>query len=196
MANNFKERLSTYVNCLQKMLDAEFEYSAIQRELYKFIQFGIDDDYSVEERKGIVESLVSISNSDKVNTQQRALILANAYKLDQINGLGLDVPLEHLEEAVNKQGSIHLMDTINSLNDIERTLLRAVVESDEILTAGELSKQFKEEANVSYATFNRTLEKLEFLRLVDTKYTGKGVRGNSREIILRFSPDDIKRCNL
>ena len=75
-------------------------------------------------------------------------------------------------------------------------MLRAVVESDEVLTAGDLSKQFKEEAGVSYATFNRTLEKLEFLRLVDTKFTGKGVRGNSREIILRFSPDDIKRCNL
>ncbi|MBQ3473556.1 MAG: ORC1-type DNA replication protein [Methanobrevibacter sp.] len=106
------------------------------------------------------------------------------------------ITLEHLEEAVTKQGSIHLAETINSLNDIERTLLRAVVESDEVLTAGELSKQFKEEAGVSYATFNRTLEKLEFLRLVDTKFTGKGVRGNSREIILRFSPDDIKRCNL
>ena len=106
------------------------------------------------------------------------------------------ITLEHLEEAVAKQGSIHLMETINSLNDIERTLLKAVVDSDEVLTAGELSKQFKEEANVSYATFNRTLEKLEFLRLVDTKFTGKGVRGNSREIILRFSPEDIKRCNL
>ena len=106
------------------------------------------------------------------------------------------ITLEHLEEAVTKQGSIHLAEIINSLNDIERTLLRAVVESDEVLTAGDLSKQFKEEAGVSYATFNRTLEKLEFLRLVDTKFTGKGVRGNSREIILRFSPDDIKRCNL
>ena len=106
------------------------------------------------------------------------------------------ITLEHVEEAVAKQGSIHLMETINSLNDIERTLLKAVVESDEILTAGELSKQFKEEANVSYATFNRTLEKLEFLRLVDTKFTGKGVRGNSREIILRFDKEDIKRCNL
>ena len=77
------------------------------------------------------------------------------------------------------------------INDIERTLLRAVVDSDEILTAGDLSKQFKEEAGVSYATFNRTLEKLEFLRLVDTKFTGKGVRGNSREIILRFAPNSI-----
>ena len=106
------------------------------------------------------------------------------------------IELEHLEEAVSKQGSVNLMETINSLNDIERTLLRAVVDSDKVLTSGELSKQFKEEAGVSYATFNRTLEKLEFLRLVDTKYTGKGVRGNSREIILRFAPEDIKRCNL
>ncbi len=106
------------------------------------------------------------------------------------------ITLEHVGEAVAKQGSVHLMETINSLNDIERTLLKAVVESDEILTAGDLSKQFKEEANVSYATFNRTLEKLEFLRLVDTKFTGKGVRGNSREIILRFDKEDIRRCNL
>ena len=88
------------------------------------------------------------------------------------------------------------METINSLNDIERALLRAVVVSDEILTAGDLSKQFKEDVGLSYATFNRTLEKLEFLRLVDTKFTGKGVKGNSREIILRFDPEDIKRCNL
>ncbi len=100
MANNYKERLSTYVNCLQKMIAEDIELRVMQRELYKFIQFGIDDDYSVEERKGIVESLVSIANSDKVNTQQRALILANAYKLDQINGLGINVPLEHLEETL------------------------------------------------------------------------------------------------
>ena len=106
------------------------------------------------------------------------------------------ITLEHVEEAVNKQGSVNLAQTIKSLNDVERTLLKAVVESDEILTAGELSEQFKTQAGVSYATFNRTLEKLEFLRLIDTKYTGKGVRGNSRQIILRFSPEDIRRCDL
>lgn len=100
MANNFKDRLLTYANYLQKMIAEDYELRVMQRELYKFVQLGIDDYYSVEERKGIVESLVSIANSDKVNTQQRALILANAYKLDQINGLGLDVPLEHLEETL------------------------------------------------------------------------------------------------
>jgi hypothetical protein len=82
------------------MIANDYELRVIQRELYKFIQFGIDDYYSVEERKGIVEALISIANSDKVNKQQRALILANAYKLNQINGLGIDVPLEHLEETL------------------------------------------------------------------------------------------------
>ena len=100
MANNYKERLLTYVNYLQKMIDRDYELRVIQRELYKFVQFGIDDYYSVEERKGIVEALISIANSDKVNKRQRALILANAYKLNQINGLGINVPLEHLEETL------------------------------------------------------------------------------------------------
>ena len=106
------------------------------------------------------------------------------------------IELEHVEEAVAKQGSVNLIETINSLNDMEKTLLKVLIDRDEVVTAGGLSKEFKEQAGVSYATFNRTLEKLEFLRLVDTRYTGKGVRGNSREIILRFSPEDIKRCNL
>ena len=100
MANNYKERLLTFVNYLQKMIAKDYELRVIQRELYKYIQFGIDDYYSVEERKGIVEALISIANSDKVNKQQRALILANAYKLNQINGLGINVPLEHLEETL------------------------------------------------------------------------------------------------
>lgn len=100
MANNYKERLLTYANYLQKMIAKDYELRVIQRELYKFIQFGIDDYYSVEERKGIVEALISIANSDKINKQQRALILANAYKLNQINGLGINVPLEHLEETL------------------------------------------------------------------------------------------------
>ena len=100
MANNYEERLSTYVHFLQKMIDQDYELMVIQRELYKFIQFGIDEYYSIDERKGIVEALILIANSDKVNKQQRALILANAYKLDQINELGLDIPVEHLDEVL------------------------------------------------------------------------------------------------
>ena len=106
------------------------------------------------------------------------------------------IKLEYVEEAIAKQGSINLTNIISSLSDVERTLLQVIVDSDEVYTSGELSKQFKEQAGVSYATFNRTLEKLEFLRLVDTNFTGKGVRGNSREIILRFSREDFEKAGL
>ena len=82
------------------MIDSDDPLVVIQRKLYKFVQFGIDDYYSFDERRGVALALISIANSDKVNKQQRALILANAYKLDQINELGLDVPAEHLEETL------------------------------------------------------------------------------------------------
>ncbi len=106
------------------------------------------------------------------------------------------INLEHVEEAISKQSPINLIETIKSLNDVEKTLLSVLMDNEEVQTAGDLSKQFKEQAGVSYATFNRALEKLEFLRLVDTKFTGKGVRGNSREIILRFAPEDLKDIEL
>lgn len=99
---------------------------------------------------------------------------------------------EFLEEAKEKQISVNLIETYKSLSDVERQLLKIVANSDEVLTAGELSEKFKESTGLSYATFNRTLDKLEFLRLIDTKLTGKGVRGNSRQILLRFNPEDIK----
>ena len=103
---------------------------------------------------------------------------------------------DHLEKAKSQQISVNLVETYKSLSDVERQLLKIVASSDEILTAGELSKLFKEKTGLSYATFNRTLDKLEFLRLIDTKLTGKGVRGNSRQIIIRFNPEDIKSLDI
>ncbi|MCC7553388.1 MAG: ORC1-type DNA replication protein [Methanobacteriaceae archaeon] len=106
-----------------------------------------------------------------------------------------EIKIEHLKEAIKSQTSVNLSETLKSLNSIEKSLLEIIVDSSEILTAGNLSDKFLEKEDVSYATFNRTLEKLEFLRLIDTKFTGKGVRGNSREIILRFNPEDFfKLC--
>lgn len=99
----------------------------------------------------------------------------------------------HFEKAVDSLVSINLMETLKSLKDVERDLLELIVDSECILTAGELSEMFKDITGNSYATFNRTLDKLEFLRLIDTKFTGKGVRGNSRQVILRFSASDFHK---
>ena len=97
---------------------------------------------------------------------------------------------EHYDKAVDSLVSVNIDETIKSLNDSEKELLRMIADYDGVYTAGELSKIFKEKTVSSYASFDRTLNKLEFVRLIDTKFTGKGVKGNSREIILRFNPDD------
>ena len=101
-----------------------------------------------------------------------------------------EITQEHFDKAVDSLVSINISQTIDSLTDLEKSLLRIIADYDGIYTAGELSEVFKEKTDSSYSSFNRTLEKLEFVRLIDTKFTGKGVMGNSREIILRFNPDD------
>ncbi|WP_405303565.1 ORC1-type DNA replication protein [Methanobrevibacter sp.] len=97
---------------------------------------------------------------------------------------------EHYDKAVDSLVSVNIAETIKSLNDSEKELLRMIADYDGVYTAGELSEIFKEKTGSSYASFDRTLNKLEFVRLIDTKFTGKGVKGNSREIILRFNPED------
>lgn len=101
-----------------------------------------------------------------------------------------EITQEHYDEAIDSLVSINIEETINSLNDVERSLLKIIADYDGVYTAGELTEIFKEKTGSSYSSFNRTLDKLEFVRLIDTKFTGKGVKGNSREIILRFNPDD------
>lgn len=101
-----------------------------------------------------------------------------------------EITQEHFEKAVDSLVSVNIVETLKSLNDIERAILKIVADYEGVYTAGELSELFKQKTGSSYASFNRALDKLEFVRLIDTKFTGKGVKGNSREIILRFNPDD------
>ncbi len=102
---------------------------------------------------------------------------------------------KHLEEALKRTGPVSLSHTLNSLSDLENSLLELIVNfKDENLTAGSLYELFQQKTGTSYSSFNRTLDKLEFLRLIDTKFTGKGMRGNSRLVILRFSQDEINKC--
>ena len=95
------------------------------------------------------------------------------------------------DEAIDSLVSVNVSQLLASLTDIERSLLELIIDSEDNILAGDLGEAFREKEKVSYSSYNRTLDKLEFLRLIDTKYTGSGVRGNSREVILRFNPDDF-----
>lgn len=101
---------------------------------------------------------------------------------------------KHIKEALKSTGSINLTYTLKSLSDDEKVLLDIIRLSEDDLTAGSLYNAFNKRISSSYASFNRILNKLEFLRLVDTNFTGKGVKGNSRVVILRFDPEEIQKC--
>ncbi|WP_458454829.1 ORC1-type DNA replication protein [Methanobrevibacter sp.] len=101
-----------------------------------------------------------------------------------------EITQKHFEQAIESLVSINIVETLKSLSENERSILKMIADYDGVYSAGELSELFKQKTGSSYASFNRALEKLEFVRLIDTKFTGKGAVGNSREIILRFNPDD------
>lgn len=101
-----------------------------------------------------------------------------------------EITNEHFNRAVDSLVSVNISQTLKGLNDAEKDILRMVADNEGMYSAGELSRMYKEKTGSSYASFIRTIDKLEFVRLIDTKYTGKGVKGNAREIILRFNPDD------
>ena len=101
-----------------------------------------------------------------------------------------EITQEHFDMAVDTLVSVNVSENLKNLNDTEMTILKLISDKEGLYTAGELSKICKEKYGLTYASFNRAIDKLEFVRLIDTNYTGKGVRGNGREIILRFNPDD------
>ncbi len=102
---------------------------------------------------------------------------------------------KHLKTAIQNTGSISLRNTLQNLSENEKVLLELIIESeDQHLIAGNLYKNLDDIKPLSYASFDRLLNKLEFLRLIDIKFTGKGSKGNSRVIILRFVPQEISKC--
>lgn len=101
-----------------------------------------------------------------------------------------EITQEHFDKAIESLVSVNVSETLKSLSDSEKEVLKMIVEYEGVYTAKKLGDTYKKNTGSSYASFNRILDKLEFVRLVDSKYTGKGARGKSRQIILRFNPDD------
>lgn len=101
---------------------------------------------------------------------------------------------ENVQKAIDSANSMSLKHVLDTLNEKEQKLLLYIARIDETpITSGQLYKGYNRENKISYATFNRLVNKLEFLRLIDTTYTGAGQKGNSRNITLRFDAKDIKK---
>ena len=102
---------------------------------------------------------------------------------------------EHVNKAVKQLDPISLNYIIKNMSYEEQRLLNYIaIFNEDNLTSGRIYKEYNRNKKIGYTTFNRLINKLEFLRLIDTKYTGSGVKGNSRFINLRFDRKHIRKC--
>jgi cell division control protein 6 len=192
--------------------DIEFRYLLDKNVNSVFIpQEIIFDPYTRDEMRSILLERVKVGFypdviSDEVLDEITDKTMSNGDLRVGIDLLGLVgniaeanaskiVTEEHLESAIRNANSISLKSTISNLSGNERVLFNIILEAnEEDRVAGNLYELLNAIKPLSYASFDRLLNKLEFLRLIDLRFTGKGMMGNSRVIILRFDSDAIEKC--
>ena len=192
--------------------DIEFRYMLDKNVTSVFIpQEIVFDPYSTPEMFDILKDRVKAGfYPDVISDDLLNLIAEHASEVGDLR-MGIDllrvsgnfaeadasktIEEKHLKQALSNTSSANLKSTLKTLSNEDKLLLKAIAEyeSDDLI-AGYLYKSFNKVNPTSYASFDRKLNKLEFLRMIDTKFTGKGVKGNSRLIILRFDSEDILKC--
>ncbi|MCX8207144.1 MAG: ORC1-type DNA replication protein [Methanothrix sp.] len=99
---------------------------------------------------------------------------------------------DDVRKAFGSSRFLHLEHAIRSLSSDERSLLRIIAEQpDGKAQSGELYSIYHEIAPAGYTKFYEILKRLEALRLVETSFTGLGVKGRSRIIHLRYDPAEV-----
>lgn len=101
------------------------------------------------------------------------------------------VTADDVEHSYEKSRLVHLTYSIQSLRAEERDLLKLIAGQEAKIKAGELYKKFNEETHLGYTRFYDIVSKLDSIRLINTDFTGKGTRGRTREIQLRYEPEGV-----
>ena len=98
---------------------------------------------------------------------------------------------EDVESAYEKSRLVHLSYVMRALKEDEKKLLSLIADSPQS-GSGELYEKFHLQTALGYTTFYEMLNKLGSVRLIDAGFTGKGERGRSRVVTLRYQPGEIK----
>ncbi len=101
------------------------------------------------------------------------------------------IAIEDVESAYEKSRLVHLSYVMRALKKEEKILLGLIVNSP-LTNSGELYEKFHEKTVLGYTRFYELLNKLGSIKLIDADFTGKGARGRSRVVTLRYSPEEIK----
>jgi cell division control protein 6 len=103
------------------------------------------------------------------------------------------IEAKHVEDALINSRLINLAHILSTLSEEELKLMKMIAEAGR-MNSGELYEVYKGKTKQSYTKFYRSLDKLEAIRLVDTKFTGKGRKGRTREIIARYLRDEVNKA--
>lgn len=98
---------------------------------------------------------------------------------------------DDITHSFERSRLVHLTYSIRALRQEERDLLKLIAEEADKVKAGELYKKFNEETHLGYTRFYDIISKLDSIRLINTDFTGRGTRGRTREIQLRYEPEDV-----
>ena len=104
---------------------------------------------------------------------------------------GRTIALPDVESAYEKSRLVHLSYVMRSLKKDEKLLLGLITDSPQS-NSGELYEKFHSKTELGYTRFYELLNKLASVKLIDADFTGKGARGRSRVVTLRYQADEVK----
>ena len=104
------------------------------------------------------------------------------------------ISMEDVEKAYEGSRYIHLNYTLRNLKKEEKILLKCIAGSGkEEVMSGELYDCFKEKADLGYTSFYEMVNRLESLKLINLSTTGKGTRGQSRLVSLKYDAKEVEK---
>ncbi len=104
---------------------------------------------------------------------------------------GKTIAHEDVESAYEKSRLVHLSYVMRALKKDEKILLGLIADFPQI-NSGELYEKFHEKTALGYTRFYEMLNKLGSVKLIDTDFTGRGERGRSRVVKLRYQPEEVR----
>ncbi len=182
------------------ILDPKVESVFLPEEI-KFPQYSYDeikDILSNRAKLGFYPNVLDNSVLERITEHTFALgdlrvgiDLLKRAALNAERRAGRTIAAEDVESAYEKSRLVHLSYVMRALKNDEKTLLGLIADFPQV-NSGELYEKFHEKTALGYTRFYEMLNKLGSVKLIDADFTGKGERGRSRVVKLRYQPLEVR----
>lgn len=182
------------------ILDPKVESVFLPEEI-KFPQYSLDEIYDILLNRSKMGFFPNVIEENVLrNIAQHTFLLGDlrvGIDLLKRSGLnaekraGKNITQEDVESAYEKSRLVHLSYMIRTLKKDEKILLGLIADSPQS-NSGDLYERFHSKTSLGYTRFYELLNKLGSIKLIDADFTGKGARGRSRVVSMRFKPEEVK----